>query len=95
MSKEALEVAKRLAHVVWQTRYENSKHYIKDKLEENDKVSTENPDNINFFLGQFNADNQFKFFVLVANLPDSKIKDELTDYVVEYQAAARELAEKV
>lgn len=94
MSKEALEVAKRLAHVVWQTRYENSKHYIADKLEKNDIVSTDQPDNINFFFGQFDADNQFQFFVLVANLPESKIKDELTDFIIEYQEDAKRMLGK-
>jgi len=68
MSKEALEVAKRLAYVIWQTKYEDDQLYLDEKLPKNESVSTGHPDNINFFYGQFDHINQAIFGDLVESL---------------------------
>jgi hypothetical protein len=75
-----LEVAKRIAYIVWQTRYQDDELYLK----RNDSVSVEHPDSINFFYGQFDWENQLLYDTIVHSLPESEIKKELEDFITNY-----------
>lgn len=65
LSKEALELAKKISDGIWQ-RYDDTYGYQTEKREYNANVSTDNPDNIWFFWGQFDICNQEIFWFRVA-----------------------------
>jgi hypothetical protein len=64
LSKYALMVAKKISNQVWE-KYDDTYGYRTEKQTANDKVSTDNPENIWFFWGQFDHDNQREFYELV------------------------------
>lgn len=65
MSKEALELAKQIAHEVW-AKYDDEFGYRTEKQARNAEVSTDIPDNIWFFWGQFDLNNKAEFATRVA-----------------------------
>lgn len=60
LSRDALELAKRIAHEVWQ-KYDDEFGYRTEKQERNQAVTTDHPDNIWFFWNQFDGHNQMEF----------------------------------
>lgn len=110
LSKEALEIVKRLAHQVWE-KYDDQFGYRTEKQKRNDETPTDNPDNIWFFLGQFDIYNQTELYALV--LKESLLEDGdntatlelleflniqfqlLTDMIQKKQAEFEELSKKV
>ncbi len=65
MNKEALELAKRIAHEVWE-KYDDTHGYRAEKQERNAKTSTDDPYSIWFFWQQFDMNNQAEFFILLS-----------------------------
>lgn len=61
LGQPELELAKKISHEVWQ-KYDDTHGYRTEKQEYNAKVSTENPDNIWFFWGQFDSNNHQEFY---------------------------------
>lgn len=64
VGKPELELAKKIAHEVWQ-KYDDAFGYRTEKQEYNAKVSAEIPDNLWFFWGQFDSDNHKEFLDLL------------------------------
>jgi hypothetical protein len=62
LTKEDLEIAKKISHDLWQP-YDDTHGYRTEKQTRNAEVSTENPDNIWFFWGQFDSTNQTMFLI--------------------------------
>ncbi len=83
LSKEALELARECSHKVWQP-YDDTYGYRTEKQERNASVSTDNPDNIWFFLGQFDLNNQSKLYFEVIISKESKAKEELATFIKKY-----------
>lgn len=63
MTKDALELAKKIADQIWQS-YDDTYGYQTEKRERNAAVPTGHPDNIWFFWNQFDSNNQEKFLEL-------------------------------
>jgi hypothetical protein len=76
-----LELAKKISHQVWE-KYDDQFGYRTEKQTYNDNVSTDIPDNIWFFWGQFDSINQAEFTDL-ANKTDTKAGDTLYHWCME------------
>jgi hypothetical protein len=83
LSQEALELAKLISIGIWQT-YDNTYGYATDKISACEKASLKDPENINFFWGQFDPINQSMFELVLFNHKDSPAKKELTDWIENY-----------
>ena len=76
MSKDALELLKRVAHQVWE-KYDDTFGYRSDKQERNESVSTDISDNVWFFWGQFDGENQGELVRRIQEEPeDTEGRDE-------------------
>lgn len=84
MSKEALELAKKISHNLWDG-YDDESGYRSEKQAINSGVSTDDPKNIWFFWGQFDTSNQRHFAVeaSVAAADGEAGGEELKDFAVE------------
>lgn len=60
LGRPELELAKKISHQVWE-KYDDQFGYRTEKQTYNDIVSTDVPDNIWFFWGQFDHINQLEF----------------------------------
>lgn len=60
LTREALELAKRISHDLWE-RYDDKYGYRTAKQMRNENVPTDQVDNIWFFWNQFDAANQRRF----------------------------------
>lgn len=66
LGRPELELAKTISNQVWE-KYDDDYGYRSEKQNHNNSVSTELPDNIWFFWGQFDGNNQEEFFDKVLN----------------------------
>ena len=57
LTKESLDLAKAISNKIWKG-YDDT-----EKITRNNNVSTDIPDNIWFFWGQFDANNHVEFFI--------------------------------
>lgn len=95
LGKDELELAKRISHEVWQ-KYDDQFGYRTEKQEANAKVSTDNPENIWFFWGQFDPHNQEEFYErLVNNSIESPGEAKLMAWTVLQIHHTRESAERL
>jgi hypothetical protein len=69
LGKRELELAKKISNEIWAT-YDDKFGYATEKQEKNNSVSTDIPDNIWFFWGQFDSHNQEKFWDKVVHSDD-------------------------
>lgn len=84
MSERAQELARRIAHQVWQ-KYDDQFGYRTEKQEANANFSSAHPDNIWSFWGQFDADNHLEFLAHAtrAVVDDEPGADELLGWVID------------
>lgn len=89
MSTEALELAKKISHNIWES-YDDEHGYRSEKQAINAGVKTDNPENIWFFWNQFDAQNQMKFAVeasyaamIAPQVEDYEPARDLRDFAVE------------
>lgn len=82
LSKTALELAQKISHLIWE-KYEDTHGYKTEKQTRNANVSTDHPDNIWFFWGQFDQFNQSEFMYRVRGAVDKKVDgaQELLDFL--------------
>lgn len=71
LSTEALELAKAIAHEVWD-KYDDTYGYRTEKQTWSDAISTNHPDNIWSIWNQFDSTNQAEFAAHVALLVNSE-----------------------
>ncbi len=83
MKKETLELAKKIAHEVWE-KYDDTYGYRTEKQKRNKEVATDHPDNMYFFWQQFDSNNQAEFVARTMSVKeDSEEKQELIDWIEE------------
>lgn len=83
LSKESLEIAKRAAHKVWE-KYDDTYGYKTEKQTRNDNMSTDHPDNIWFFINQFDLHNQVELLLNILLEPESDDKIAVFNFVGDY-----------
>lgn len=83
MTPDALRLAQAIANLIWQ-KYDDEFGYRTEKMERNLAVSTDDPDNINFFVGQFDWKNQCEFGRIVEALTPTEAQAELQVWCIEH-----------
>ncbi len=80
LSNKTLELAQKIAHEVWQ-KYDDKYGYRTEKQERNANVLPNDPENMWFYWNQFDSTNQQEFIDKLEELPESKEKTELKDWI--------------
>lgn len=97
LNRNHLELAKSLSKKVWKDpRSDWAKNYIEEKITAMDKASTDNPENIWFFINQFDTRRILKLWHL-AKTRGTSTGTELAEFIeTEYfQRLENELGVKV
>jgi len=84
MTKEALELAKKISISIWKT-YDDTYGYASKKIANCEAEGTDDPESMLFFWQQFDVLNQNEFELLLFNEPETPAKKELNDWIKNYQ----------
>lgn len=83
MTPQANRIAQKIADLVWE-QYSDEFGYKSEKQERNQSISPDAPDSINFYLNQFDANNQRIFCLIATELAadsESPALLELAEYI--------------
>jgi hypothetical protein len=83
LSREALEIVKAAANKVWE-KYDDTYGYRTEKQERNNKVTTDLPDNVWFFINQFDIHNQVELLMTILMGEPSPARQEMFTFLADH-----------
>lgn len=92
---ESLELARMIAHEIWE-KYDDTYGYRTEKQTQNQATSSAHPDNIWSFWGQFDGDNQERFYELALDCEGPgaiELQNWCSEQIKKTRAARSELRE--